>query len=76
MATSSLSTIRRIRIGRDRTSPLAIMHSPAPALEADDLRVMQKSVEQRAGGGVRPHPMLIRRMVLNERASDLLQPRA
>ena len=28
-----------------------------------------------ASGDVRPHPMLTRRMVLNEPAADLLQPR-
>src|SRR5438128_568141 len=55
-AASSLSTVWRISIGCARTPPLAIMNPPAPALEADDLRVMQKSIEERArGGGVAQH---------------------
>src|SRR5712691_531668 len=51
------------------------MNSPTPTLEADDLRVMQKSVEERAcGGGVAQHlaPVLDGSVRRNQNGSRLI----
>ena len=51
------------------------MNPPAPALEADDLRVMQKSIEARASrGGVTQHltPVLNGTVRRNENGAGLI----
>jgi hypothetical protein len=57
---------------------------PPRARYSTDFCITRRSSASRAGvgecmiasGGVPPHPMLIRRMVLNELVADLLQPHA